>query len=368
MLWVSHTTLLFNLTPPPNPGAQFTWARLNQLINLGSFWCLTHINQSNCNFPPLRSRCRGTDWHLISRITLLPFEMRATTHCLFSEHSGLAALLHSVSCLCPRSLPEVFCSLETFSPSLICMVSVCSFVITDFFPEGTNLTTLLWSLSVFVKCIDLFFCCFAVFFYPSSCGHRMTQIGNTISGVTGLRSVWWMLVTLSPSLLTPGSKCMHGRSEVNALHKLKFPFLFSFTSFSNPICFLHPHTESHRAAITLHPDQPARPQKHVISNTVLFLLKQDLHVVLYKHVFFHCGECCVFLPTKQLCLEHSTQTNFGISWISLAKPSFFLVLKGLYSKFTFVVTLTFSLTPLRHLIHGNQADLQASSKFARHHP
>lgn len=160
-----------------------------------------------------------------------------------------------------------------------------------------------------MKCIDLFFLLFCCFFNPSSCGHRMTQIGNTISGVTGLRSVWWMLVTLSPSLLTPGSKCMHGRSEVNALHKLQFPFLFSFTSFSNPVCFLHPHNESHRAAITLHPDQPALPQKHVISNTVLFLLKQDLHVVLYEHVFFQCGECCVSLPTKQLCLEHSTQTN-----------------------------------------------------------
>lgn len=74
---------------------------------------------------------------------------------------------------------------------------------------------------VFLKCIDLFFC-FAVsvcFFNPSSCGHRMTQIGNTISGVTGLRSVWWTLVMLSPSLLTPGSKCMHGRSLKNPTKK-----------------------------------------------------------------------------------------------------------------------------------------------------
>lgn len=41
---------------------------------------------------------------------------------------------------------------------------------------------------------------------------RMTRIGNTLSGVTGLRSVWWTLAMSSPSLLTPGSRCMHGRS------------------------------------------------------------------------------------------------------------------------------------------------------------
>lgn len=81
---------------------------------------------------------------------------------------------------------------------------------------------------------------------------------------------------------------------------------------------------------------------------------------------------CVSLPTKPLCLEHSTLTNLPLVLaeyhFQYAKPSFFLLLKGLYSKFTFVVTLTFSLTPLLHLIHGNQADLQASSEFARHHP
>lgn len=63
-----------------------------------------------------------------------------------------------------------------------------------------------------------------LFFFPnlSLCGYRMTQIGSTISGVTGLRSVWWTLVMLSPSLLTPGSKCMHGRSAKNkSTHKLK---------------------------------------------------------------------------------------------------------------------------------------------------
>lgn len=58
----------------------------------------------------------------------------------------------------------------------------------------------------------MFDCVFV--FNPCSFGYRMTQIGNTISGVTGLQSVWWTLVMLSPSLLTPGSKCMHGRSEI----------------------------------------------------------------------------------------------------------------------------------------------------------
>lgn len=66
-------------------------------------------------------------------------------------------------------------------------------------------------------CIDLFLFCFVFFlFNPApSCGPptcRMTPIGNTLSGVTGLRSVWWTLAMLSPSLLTPGSRCMHGRS------------------------------------------------------------------------------------------------------------------------------------------------------------
>lgn len=78
------------------------------------------------------------------------------------------------------------------------------------------------SVRRFGKYVDLFFflsliCLCFVLFSPnlSSCGCRMTQIGNTISGVTGLRSVWWTLVMLSPSLLTPGSKCMHGRFEKN---------------------------------------------------------------------------------------------------------------------------------------------------------
>lgn len=81
-----------------------------------------------------------------------------------------------------------------------------------------------------MKCIDLFFFLFycVCFFNPSSCGYRMTQIGNTISGVTGLRSVWWTLVMLSPSLLTPGSKCMHGRSEKLKHKQTNLPAPFGF--------------------------------------------------------------------------------------------------------------------------------------------
>lgn len=95
-------------------------------------------NQSDCSFFPLKKQVRR-----LCRIPPLLFE--------------ILRLRAPRPCCCPRSLPEAFCSLQTFPPSLICMLSVCSLVITDFFPEDSNLTTLLWSLSVFVNCIDLFF-------------------------------------------------------------------------------------------------------------------------------------------------------------------------------------------------------------------
>lgn len=137
---------------------------------------------------------------------------------------------------------------------------------------------------------------FFFFFNPSSHGHRMTQIGNTISGVTGLRSVWWMLVTLSPSLLTPGSKCMHGRSELNALHKLQSPS-FSSISVSNPVCFFRPHTQSHRAAASCTQTSP-------------LCLRHRGYSSAFTKVEFACWFFYLY-PLNSLIFEHASQTNLA---------------------------------------------------------
>lgn len=170
--------------------------------------------------------------------------------------SSVAPQLSSTSVVCTsqRCSARFECSLavETALPRSFACLGCCSVITLTSFQARTNTGYWLqgcvcaW-VSVYVKCIDLsLFCClcfvFVLFFNPSSCGHRMTQIGNTISGVTGLRSVWWTLVTLSPSLLTPGSKCMHGRSEIKA-KITTFIFMGWTESFSSPLCFhLDPST------------------------------------------------------------------------------------------------------------------------------
>lgn len=196
------------------------------------------INPSDCHFFPWRSSFSGSAG---SRLLL---EIRQTPHgvCVQSTQA-FQRCSAAVSRLRPPSLPRVFSSLETSPPSLICMLSVCSFVNHRLLSRrqqsnNTSLSDLwvyLWNVltSFFFVVVLLFF-----FFNPSSHCRRMTQIGNTISGVTGLRSVWWMLVTLSPSLLTPGSRCMHGRSELNALHKLHSIFFLHIRF--QPCLFLSP--------------------------------------------------------------------------------------------------------------------------------
>lgn len=168
---------------------------------------------------------------------------------MFRAHrpSGKAPQLTPSSALRPSQGCSAY--LKPFSPSLICMVSVCSFHQFLSWRQQPNNTSLIFDC-ICAMYWPLFSVVLLFFLNRSYHGHRMTQIGNTISGVTGLRSVWWMLVTLSPSLLTPGSKCMHGRSELNSQHKLylhlfPFPTLFvSFTLILNHAELLSPCTQT----------------------------------------------------------------------------------------------------------------------------
>lgn len=97
------------------------------------------------------------------------------------------------------------------------VVLVCCFVCLFCTSYGSSLYNLISFLTSLVWCcsspginicftLSSFFCC---------C--RMTQIRNTLPGVTGLLSVWWMHATLNRSLLTPGSRfaCMVGLSLVS---------------------------------------------------------------------------------------------------------------------------------------------------------